>query len=112
MGKKREKIGLCSLERESSGLTVTVKIGQARYVIRSVPENIIRCEIDAMDVAYLLDEQPNPEWQEGDDPEDEFIRSGPDESLCFTLSPSVFKDCMRYGDPIRDITGSMDFKWV
>lgn len=112
MTKQKEKIGLCSLRRESDEITIEVRIGPFRYTIYSVPENIIRCAIGQEDMEYLLDEQINPEWKEDDDPEDKFIISGRDESCSFSLTPTEFKDCMRYGDPKRDRTGSMDFEWV
>lgn len=112
MAKQKEKIGICSLRRESDEITIVVRIGQYRYTIYSVPENIIRCALGDEDMAYLLDGQINPEWKEGDDPEDECVISGSDESHCFSLTPSEFKDCMKYGDPQRDGGGRMEFEYV
>lgn len=111
--RKKEKIHLCSLQRDYSGLTVISKIGNFRYTIFSVPENIILCAIGADDMAYLLGEQVNSDFQEGDDPEDEFISPGRTEEQCFCLLPTHFKDCMKHGYPKLDYwSGSMHAEFV
>ncbi len=98
----KNRIGLASLSRGSDGLTVAVKIYNYEYTVDSVPENIIRCAIGEEDMAYLLGEQ------ESDNPFDEddrFVQPSSDESQCFQLSPSEFKDCIKYGEIRRDHTG-------
>lgn len=108
------RIGVCSLEREGCGLTLVVKINQFKYTIHEVPENIIRCALGEDDMSYLLGEQPNPEYEENEfsDIEDEFISPSRDESHCFSLSPNEFKECMRHGQPLRDMNGSVMADWA
>lgn len=97
--KTRPRIGLAALERENANtLTVTVRIDGWEYVVNGVPLNIIRCAIGENDLCYLLGEQQNERWQPGDDPEDEHTRPGNDESQCFSLMPSEFKDCLKHGE--------------
>jgi hypothetical protein len=88
--KIKHKIRLSSLEEESNGLTITVRIGNSKYVVNYVPKNIIRCAIGEEDMNYLLGKQM--------DENSEFILPSNDEGQCFSLSPSDFKDCLRFGE--------------
>jgi hypothetical protein len=106
-------VGLSSLTRECDAITVEVRIGQFRYTITDVHENIVRCAIGEADMAYLLGEEPDPEWKDGDDPEDEFVVPARDESRCFRISTKEFRDMMRHGVVQRDFSGRADnvFAW-
>jgi len=94
------KVGLCSLEDGSYGLTVVVKIDNYKYWVHGVPENIIRCAIGEADMDYLLGRQIRDDYVEGETDEefDMYVVPDNDESQCFSLCVSELKDCIEHGE--------------
>lgn len=91
------KVGLCSLEDDSYGLTVVVKIDNYKYRVYGVPENIIRVAIGEADMEYLLGRQIRDDYVEGDE-EDMYVIPGNDESQCFSIAVCWLVDCIEHGE--------------
>jgi len=106
------EVGLCSLENDSYGLTVVVKIDNYKYRVYGVPENIIRCAIGEADMDYLLGRQIRDDYVEGETDEefDMYVVPDNDESQCFSLLVSEFKDCLKHGEISMNGFGQVVFE--
>lgn len=94
MGIRVKRIERTSHQR----LTVEFVILGFVYIIDEVVENIMRCALGEADLEYLTAEMPTDEQVE------QSLRDGTplhypsnDESQCFGVCASEFKDCMRTG---------------